>query len=37
MTQAWIMETKKKVKDIIKELNTNDLKINEFVRLKIGE
>ena len=37
MTQDWVMEPKKKVKDIIKELNTNDLKINEFVRLKIGE
>ena len=37
MTQDWIMEPKKKVKDIIKELNTNDLKISEFVRLKIGE
>ena len=37
MTQDWIMEPKKKVKDIIKELNINDLKISEFVRLKIGE
>ena len=37
MTQDWVMEPKKKVKDIIKELNTNDLKISEFVRLKIGE
>ena len=37
MTQDCVMEPKKKVKDIIKELNTNDLKISEFVRLKIGE
>ena len=37
MTQDWIMEPKKKVKDIIKELNTNDLKISEFIRIKIGE
>ena len=37
MTQDWVMEPKKKVKDIIKELNINDLKISEFVRLKIGE
>ena len=29
--------TKKKVKDIIKELNVNDLKIKEFSRIKIGE
>ena len=37
MTQDWVMEPKKKVKDIIQELNINDLKIDEFVRLKIGE
>ena len=29
--------TKKKVKDIIKELNVNDLEIVDFFRLKIGE
>ena len=28
---------KKKVKDIIKELSINDLKIREFSRIKIGE
>ena len=37
MTQAWVMEPKKKVKDIISELNIPDLKIKEFYRLKIGE
>ena len=37
MTQAWVMEPKKKVKDIIKELSINDLKIKEFSRIKIGE
>ena len=37
MTQAWVMEPKKKVKDIIKELSINDLKIREFSRIKIGE
>ena len=37
MTQDWVMEPKKKVKDIIQELNINDLKVDEFVRLKIGE
>jgi elongation factor Ts len=37
LTQAWVMEPKKKVKDIIKELSIPDLKINEFVRFKIGE
>ena len=37
MTQAWVMEPKKKVKDIIKELSIHDLKIREFSRVKIGE
>ena len=37
MTQNWVMETKKKVKDILSEINISDLKIKEFVRLKIGE
>jgi len=37
LTQAWVMEPKKKVQDIIKELAINDLKIKEFSRIKIGE
>jgi len=37
LTQAWVMEPKKKVQDIIKELSINDLKIKDFYRLKIGE
>jgi elongation factor Ts len=37
LTQAWVMEPKKKVQDIIKELSIPDLKISEFVRFKIGE
>ena len=37
MTQAWVMEPKKKVQDIIKDLSINDLKIKEFYRIKIGE
>ena len=37
MTQAWVMEPKKKVQDIIKELSITDLKIREFYRIKIGE
>ena len=37
LTQAWVMEPKKKVKDIIKELSINDLKIREFSRIKIGD
>ena len=37
LTQAWVMEPKKKVQDILKELYISDLKIKEFVRFKIGE
>ena len=37
MTQAWVMEPKKKVQDVIKELSITDLKIREFYRIKIGE
>ena len=37
LTQAWVMEPKKKVQDIVKELNIPDLKINSFFRIKIGE
>ena len=37
LNQAWVMEPKKKVKDIINELKVNDLEIVDFFRLKIGE
>ena len=37
LTQDWVMEPKKKVKDIIGELKIPDLKIKEFIRIKIGE
>jgi len=37
LTQAWVMEPKKKVQDIIKELSIPDLRIKDFVRFKIGE
>ena len=37
MTQNWVMEPKKKVKDIISEMNISNLKIKEFIRFKIGE
>ena len=36
MTQDWVMEPKK-VKDILKEINISNLKIKEFMRIKIGE
>ena len=37
LLQAWVMEPKKKVKDVINELNISDLKIKDFFRIKIGE
>ena len=37
MTQDWVMEPKKKVKDIISELKIDNLKIVDFCRYKIGE
>ena len=37
MTQQWVMEPKKKVKDIIEEIGTKDLKVVDFYRIKIGD
>jgi len=37
LNQQWVMEPKKKVKNIIKELNIDRLKINDFLRIKIGD
>ena len=37
LSQFWVMDPKKKVKNIIKELNIPDLKIKDFFRIKIGE
>ena len=37
LSQAWVMEPKKKVEDIVKDLSISDLKIKDFYRLKIGE
>ncbi len=37
LSQQWVMEPKKKVKDILKELSIKDLKIKDFYRLKIGD
>ena len=37
LTQAWVMEPKKKVQDVLKELAISDLRIKEFSRIKIGE
>ncbi len=37
ITQDWVMEPKMKVGDVLKNLEIEDLTINDFVRLKIGE
>ena len=38
LNQIWIMDPKKKVKDIIKENSFDkELKIIDFVRFKVGE
>ena len=37
MTQDWVMEPKKKVKDVVFEISPKDINIKEFIRLKIGE
>ena len=34
INQIWIMDSKKKVSDILKE---NDIKILDFIRYKVGE
>jgi len=37
LTQAWVMEPKKTVQDVVKDLNIPNFKINNFYRIKIGE
>ena len=37
MSQAWVMEPKKKVQEILKSINISDLIIKEFYRMKVGE
>ena len=37
MTQDWVMDTKLKVKDVLKDMESSNLRINEFLRLKIGD
>ena len=37
MTQDWVMEPKKKVIDVMNEMNIPGLKILEFSRIKIGD
>ena len=37
LTQDWVMDPKKKDKDVLNEMKGEHLKIKEFVRIKIGE
>ena len=38
INQEWIIEPKKKVKDVLKEVGGNDkIKIKKFIRFKVGE
>ena len=37
ITQDWVMDPKKKVKDILLDLKVPSLKIKKFVRVKIGD
>ena len=37
LTQSWVMEPKKQVQDVVKDLNISDLCIKDFYRIKIGE
>ena len=37
MTQDWVIEPKKKVKEIMSEISNKPIKIIEFIRIKIGE
>ena len=34
LTQAWVMEPKKKVQDVLKELSISDLKLRSLVELR---
>ena len=37
LNQQWVMEPKKKVREILKELNIKDIEIKDFFRVKVGE
>ena len=37
LTQQWVMDPKKKVKEIMHELNVSTLEVKEYYRIKIGE
>ena len=37
LNQQWVMEPKKKVRDLLKELNLESIEIKDFYRIKIGD
>ena len=37
MSQDWVMEPKKKVKEILENLKNSKIEIIDFIRIKIGE
>ena len=37
LTQDWVMDPKLKVKDVLKKIDSKNLKIKDFIRIKIGE
>ena len=37
ITQDWVMDPKKKVKDILLDMKVPSLNIKKFVRVKIGD
>ena len=37
LTQDWVMDPKLKVKDVLAKVDSNSLKIKDFIRIKIGE
>ena len=37
LTQDWVMDPKLKVRDVLTKVDSNSLKIKDFIRIKIGE
>ena len=37
LTQDWVMDPKLKVKDVLNKIDSKNLKIKDFIRIKIGE
>ena len=37
LTQDWVIDPKLKVKDVLSKVDSNSLKIKDFIRIKIGE